>query len=458
MTKTRSECIVFVYLPGETEAVPCGRLTIIQAGRDVSSTFSYGNLYRTRPNAISLDPVELPLSSVESEILRPLSGNVLFGCLRDAAPDAWGRLAINDKWAHKHKANGKIQAPNTFDLPEMEYLLRSRNDRVGVIDFREFVTDAEPSKRVSGILHLKDLVKESTRIARHEPAKTDVLTLFHPGTGMGGARPKTSIEDEEGLWLAKFPMDSDKLPITRIEHAMLKLAQLCGITTVESKLLPMETGEPVFMIKRFDRVASDPKAKAKERSYFRTSYLSALTAMGKDEFNQSSSSYQEIGQFIQRRDNAGSQSDSRKELFRRMVFNIIVNNDDDHLRNHGFLRNSNSTYSPAPIFDIVPRSIAPGMGTQRRQAIGVGNFGREGTVENILSDLDAFDLDRDEAIEILVDVSSVIHESWSDSMKEAGISESVIESFENVMLMAHDILIEFDALDVEVCKVVCERN
>lgn len=446
--KKREECIVFVYLPNQAEAVPAGVLTIHQSGREVSSTFVYGNQYRQRLDAISLDPQELPLTQKLSEVHRPLHGNVLFGCLRDAAPDAWGRLVINDRWARSHPVAGQVQAPNTFDLPEMEYLMGSRNDRVGALDFRASPTDPEPPKKISGVMHIEQLAVEASRIARHEPASAAVMTLLYPATGMGGARPKTSIEDDTGMWLAKFPLLDDRLPVTRIEHAMLVLAAKCGINSAESKLYDLGQGEPVFMVKRFDREVVEQTPDA-ARKYTRTQYVSALTALGKDEFNQSTSSYQDIANFVRRRQKADLQSQSRQDIFKRMVFNILVNNDDDHMRNHGFLRNSDGSYGPSPMFDVVPRMIAPGMGMERRQAIGVGKFGRDGTLENILSDLSPFDLTKEQARDILANMASVIAEEWQDVMQEAGVAEDIGVAFAPIMRMASDVLMEMTAAAVE---------
>ncbi len=111
-TVMRSECIVFVYLPGEIEAVPAGLLTIKQAGREAASTFVYGSAYRRRPNAVSLDPVEMPLPDRDGQELRPQRGNPLFGVVRDSSPDAWGRIVINDRFVR----NGKIHMVNRFGL------------------------------------------------------------------------------------------------------------------------------------------------------------------------------------------------------------------------------------------------------------------------------------------------------------------------------------------------------
>ena len=432
----RSSCIVFVYLPGTAEAVPAGQLTILQSGRDTTSTFVYGNLYRKRKDAIALDEIDLPLPDRDGFTIHPQKGRALFGVFRDAAPDAWGRLVINDKYIrHQRKKDGRESLANAFEMPEMEYLLRSRPDRVGALDFRESPTDAEPVKKISQVLHLRDLVHEAHRIAEHKSARTDVLTLLRPATGMGGARPKTSIEENGVMWLAKFPMEDDRLPVTRIEHAMLDLADICGIRTIEHKLVEVEgLKDPVFMIKRFDRVSRPDGA------YERLGYMSSLTALGKEEYEQSTASYQDIARHLIRTANAKTQHDQCRELFRRMVFNVLVNNDDDHLRNHGMLRLPDGKSLLSPVFDIVPRIVTPGVSSVRRLAIGLGDDGREGTLDNILSNTNPFGLTRQEAQDELIQVAQAISLNWRQCLEEAGCTKTVINSLTDTLSYADLVL------------------
>lgn len=441
----RSECVVFVYLPKETKAVPAGILTIAQSGRDTASTFVYGSAYRRRENAISLDPVELPIPDADGQVFRPKNGKSLFGVFRDAAPDAWGRLVINDKYIRRqHHPLGKAPMANAIDLPEVEYLLRSRSDRVGNLDFRETPTSEEPQKNISRVLHLEELVKEANRIAQNKTARVDVLTLLRPATGMGGARPKTTIEENGSMWLAKFPMDDDRLPITKIEQGMLDLASKCGIETIEHKLVEVEgLKDPVFMIKRFDRLHTE------EGNYQRIGYASALTALGREEFNQSSGSYQEIALHLQRQADPDTQLTERKELFTRMVFNVMVNNDDDHLRNHGVLKFSGGRSKLSPVFDIVPRVVTPGVSSTRRLAIRLGVDGRDGTIENMLSDTDAFGISREEAETEIRCVAFRVASNWMSCLKNAGCSQDVIQTLEETMSHAKKVLRELSRYETQ---------
>ena len=443
----RSECIVFVYLPGQTQAVPAGVLSIIQSGRDTTSTFVYGNSYRRRADAVSLDPIDLPLPDVDGQVLRPTRNKYLFGVFRDAAPDAWGRLVINDRYIRHCKTPTKTQA-NALDLPEIEYLLRSRSDRVGNLDFREKPTDPEPDKKISRVLHLNQLVREAHRIAEHKSARLDVMTLMRPATGMGGARPKTTIEDDGSLWLAKFPMDDDRLPITRIEQAMLDLASRCEITTIEHKLLAVEgLEEPVFMIKRFDRVLSGGN------DFVRVGYASALTALGIEEHEQTSASYQDIARHLQRMASPDTQEAQRKEVFRRMVFNILSNNDDDHARNHGVLKLEGGRSELSPVFDIVPRVSIPGVSSVRRLSIRLGKHGRDGTMENILSDTEPFGLSQEEALCEIHFVATQISKHWKKCLEKAGCPPSVVNSLKETLNYSNMVLADLESYEFE-----CERE
>lgn len=439
----RSSCIVFVYLPNHTEAVPAGLLTITQSGRDIASTFVYGNQYRKRKDAVSLDLIDLPLPDKDGVVLRPQQNRSLFGVFRDAAPDAWGRLVINDKYLRAQRKGPEVLA-NAIDLPEVEYLLRSRPDRVGALDFREKPTDPEPIKKISQVLHLKDLVREAHRIAEHKHARTDIMTLLRPATGMGGARPKTTIEDGGQLWLAKFPMDSDRLPVTRIENAMLDLASKCGIETIDHHLLEVEgLTEPVFMIRRFDRIPQPGGG------YERVGYNSSLTALGMEEYEQSTGSYQSIADYLRRNADGATQMDQRQELFRRMVFNVLVNNDDDHLRNHGMLRLPGGRFSLSPVFDIVPRVVTPGVSSVRRLAIGIGEDGRNGTIENMLSNTEPFGLTKEEAGEILCEVATQVSSHWRKCLESSGCSKAVIDSLTDTLNFAEQVLEEIDCCRTE---------
>lgn len=401
-----SEIIVFVYLPGELEAVPAGTLTLTQIGKELSSKFVYGSRYMQRSNAIELDPISLPFKSVPrnaGEEITPIAGLSVFGAFRDATPDAWGRRVIE-----KH-----LKAVN---LPEIEYIKYSYDDRVGALDFRDSPTAPPRQHPFNRVLDLQYLLDCADKIECDEPVPDDMLQMFNYGASMGGARPKAVVEDNAGLWLAKFRARNDKFDYAKVESATLLLAKECGINIPEVRV--QATGDAnIFLIKRFDR----HKLGA---SYTRTHFISALTLLGKDESESLGSSYTDILTAIMRY-GPKENSPMKKELYRRMVFNILVGNDDDHLRNHGFIY-QDGCYCLSPVYDIVP---APAIATERYQHLNVGQYGRLATLNNALSQCELFGLSKTQATVLIKEMQSIVS-NWRTFFAEQGVSSKDIAVLE----------------------------
>ena len=396
-----SKVVVFVYLPGELEAVPAGTLTIRQLGREISNNFVYGTRYVQRPNAIELDPFSLAFKAFpvrKDEVVAPKNNLALFGAFRDATPDSWGRRVIE-----KEK--------NALNLPEITYITHSFDDRVGALDFRDTPV-SEPRKhpyhRVIDIQYLMDCAE---KIDRDEPVSEKMLRLFQYGSSMGGARPKAVVEDEDGLWLAKFKAESDRFNYAKVELATLRMAQASGIRIPDVKLL--HAGKtPVVLIKRFDRDKV-------ELGYARRHFVSALTMLGKDESESITSSYAEIAQSIAK---FGGAASDKVQLFRRMIFNILVSNTDDHLRNHGFIY-ADGGYQLSPAYDIVP---TPTNACDRYQHLAIGNQGRLSNLKNALSNVNVFGLSQPDARDIVKVMTSItLH--WKSFYLQQSLSEKDIE-------------------------------
>ena len=397
-----SSVIVFIYLPGQTQAVPAGRLTLTQLGQDISSKFVYGTRYVARPNAISLDPFSLNFKAnlvSPNEELTPQNRLKLFGAFRDATPDSWGRRVIE-----KHLG--------TASLPEIEYVRHSFRDRVGALDFRDTPDAAPFDPQRNRPLDLQYLYGCADKIDNDEPVPEDILRLFHYGSSMGGARPKAVVEDDSGLWLAKFKSRNDRFDYSTVEFATLKLAQLCEIAVPEIKLESLADSS-VFMIKRFDR-------EKLQNGYARTHFVSALTLLGKDETESLGASYLEILEAIAKY-GSGNLEKMKLELFRRMVFNVIVHNNDDHLRNHGFVYR-NGGYRLSDAYDIVP---SPSFTFERYQHLRIGKQGRLSTLTNALSQCEAFGLTRQEGHDI-VRTMLAITGRWQDIFMRYGVSKKDI--------------------------------
>lgn len=394
-----SKTVVFIYLPDEAEAVPAGTLTLTQIGEDISSKFTYGTRYVKRPNAIELDPVSLLFKTVlrkpEEEVV-PRNNLSLFGIFRDATPDSWGRRIIEKQF-------------KATQLPEIEYIKHSFDDRVGALDFRDTPTSGPKKYPFNRVLDLQYLLDCADRIERDEPVPDHVLRMFLHGSSMGGARPKAVVEDESGLWLAKFTLRNDQFNYAKVEAATLMMAKECGINVPPIRI-ENAAGSDVFLIKRFDREKVDG-------GYTRKHFASALTMLGKDETESLGSSYAEIAEAIAKHASASGNADMKSELFRRMVFNILISNTDDHLRNHGFVY-ENGGYRLSPAYDIVP---TPMLATERFQHLTVGNQGRLSTLDNAMSAPGVFGLTRDDAQRMVEKMVAVLSH-WREFYAEHGVS------------------------------------
>ena len=402
-----SKTIVFIYLPGEIEAVPAGTLTLTQIGHELSSRFTYGTRYMQRPNALEIDPVSLLFRSLprktEEEIV-PRNNLRLFGAIRDATPDSWGRRVIEKQF-------------KVAELPEIGYLKNSFDDRVGALDFRDTPTSPPKKHPFNRVLDLSYLLDCADKIDRDEPVPDSVLQMFHYGSSMGGARPKAVVEDESGLWLAKFSSANDAFDYAKVEHATLRMAAECGIN-VPTTRIERAAGSSIFMIQRFDREKT-------AKGYTRKHFVSALTLLGKDETESIGSSYAEVAEAIAKHSSGRGNAQMKVELFRRMVFNILVSNTDDHLRNHGFVHEADG-YRLSPAYDIVP---TPMQAMERFQHLSVGKQGRLSTLENALSRPGFFGLSHDAAHKIIEEMVSVVAQ-WREFFVGEGVSAKDIETLE----------------------------
>lgn len=397
-----------MYLPGEVKAVPAGTLTLNQFSNEISSKFIYGSRYTKRNNAIALDPVSLQFKAMvrkpEEEIV-PRNNLHLFGAFRDATPDSWGRRVIEKQF-------------HATQLPEIEYIKHSFDDRVGALDFRDTPTSDEKKYPFNRVLNLPYLLDCANKIEHDEPVPDHMLRIFNFGSSMGGARPKAVVEDDFGLWLAKFKAKNDKFNYAKVEHATMRMAHECGIDVPATKI-ERAADTDIFMINRFDRVKSND-------GYTRKHFVSALTMLGKDESESLGTSYSEIAESISKYAKSQGNLEMKVELFRRMVFNILVSNTDDHLRNHGFIF-ENGGFRLSQAYDMIP---TPVFATERFQHLVVGVYGRLSTLGNALSDACVFGLTLDEA-RIIIERMVKIVANWKDFYAKNGVSTKDIQILES---------------------------
>lgn len=415
-----SERIVFIYLPGETEAVPAGRLTMIEQGLQVqASRYAYGRRYLQRANAVPVDPVALSLAQGRGGAeLVPSAGLALFGALRDATPDAWGRRVIENR----------LRAPPN-GLPESTYLDHAGPHRAGALDIRSTPTASPAGSALPSVMELGHLLDAATRIEQGEPVPAHLEALFAGGPSVGGARPKAVVRVDDGEWIAKFPSASDRFNVPMIECATLELAREAGLDVPRVRMEALDVGRQVMLIERFDRVLL-PGGTGRRHM------VSALTLLALHEHESPDSSYAAIADALGQHGVGGCIARDRNELYARMVFNILVTNDDDHLRNHAFLYDAEAAgWRLSPLYDVVPK---PQIARDRILHLSLGPQGRSARLDNALAGAGRFGLLPPDAAKIIDRVVRAVR-SWRDTFERLGVSERECDQVASAFRRAGDI-------------------
>ncbi len=389
---------VFVYLPGETVAVPSGIFDYDAKGK--VGHFSYGRRYLEN-HAFQISP-DLPLGkgAKSSEKF-----NGLFGSFRDASPDYWGRTVF-----------ASLNKRDFDSIGEHEYLLDKSASRIGNLDFRVAVDSPEPALSLPAFSTLENLIQAFDDIQEGRDVPKPYRLLLLECTSMGGMRPKCTIEDGGKLWIAKFPSKRDPYNIARVEAATMAIAKNAGITIPETRVEQVG-GKDIFMIERFDRL-HDPVKNA----YARKGFASGLSLLGKDEADRGFG-YPDFAEALR----LSGDCQGAEELFKRMVFNIAVRNTDDHSRNHGFILGYDGIRL-SPAYDITPGQSRHGVSTCFDLAVEVGDEGRSATVGNALSSCNRFGLAYGNALDIIEDVVESAS-NWKKAFEQFGVSEEDIEKF-----------------------------
>lgn len=424
MTSDR-ECFVYIVPPGASEFVTAGRFRQTTTPEGVTvGQFVYGRSYLARENAVALDPVELRLRRGPVETAR-MSG--FFGAIRDAMPDFWGRRVIE-------------RNVDLAQLDEFDYLLHGPDDRVGALGFGHNAAPPAPRRTFNRTLDLERLQRAADAIVRDDPtevgsAGVQVEELLLLGTSMGGARPKTVVEDAESLWIAKFGRRDDRWDQPAVEHAMLELARACGLQVADSRLTTV-AGRNVLLVRRFDRDRMEPGQQGGREhvpGYRRHRMVSALTLLRADDdpTRRTDWSYLALADEI-RRVSASPAADLR-ELFSRMCFNAVTSNTDDHPRNHAVLAKGRN-WRLSPAFDSTP---TPSVSRDRRDlALVCGDLGRYANRANLLSACGRFLLSHDEAEAVIDDIVHKVRSRWRSTLRRAGVSEQDCERITSAFVYA----------------------
>ena len=390
------EAYVWIWLPGQAEPVVAGLLS--RAGK--SLVFNYGQSYLARADAIPIYEPELPL---RPGILPLLNGLSMPSAIRDASPDAWGRrVIINRTLGLKgKKAEGA-------ELDELTYLLESGSDRVGALDFQLSPTDYVPRQRQAA--SLEELMQSAERVEKGIPLKPELDQALQHGTSLGGARPKVLIDADERKYIAKFSASNDLYNVVKAEFVAMRLAAAAGLDVAPVKLAKA-LGKDILLVERFDRVRAG-------KEWHRKALVSALTLLALDEMMARYASYEQLAEIVRHR--FTEPKATLRELFSRLVFNILSGNTDDHARNHAaFWDGKALTLTPA--YYICPQSRTGG---EASQAMLIHGDDRSSRLATCLDAAAHFLLTPDQAKEIIAGQIAAIKREWTAICDEAELPET----------------------------------
>lgn len=389
-----SDAYVWTWLPGQTQPVVAGLLTA--NGRQL--LFNYGRSYLEREDSISLYDAELPL---RSGILPLIDGLNMPSCIRDAAPDAWGRRVILNR---VFGATGKEIDVDRLD--ELTFLLESGSDRIGAIDFQasSSVYLAREGKGAS----LDELLNAAALVEKGVPLTPELdRALFH-GSSIGGARPKATITSGDKKFIAKFSSQNDLYSVVKAEFIAMRLAAEVGLK-VAPVTLQRSAGKDILLIERFDR-------KKEQEGWARKAMVSALTLLELDELMARYASYEKLATIIRHR--FVKPKETLRELFSRVVFNILCGNTDDHARNHAAFWDGRSL-ALTPAYDLCPQGRTGGEATQAMLILGED---RSSQLAVCLEAAPVFLLSEAEAAQIAIQQIKIIKSRWDSISKEATLS------------------------------------
>lgn len=391
---------IFVYIDLNEHPILVGRLWTHTRNGQESATFEYANTWLDCEKCFSLEPA-LPLNKGPHHSLPEKP----FGAIGDSAPDRWGRILM--RRAERLAAERENRSPRT--LMEIDYLLMVNDEaREGAVRFSleeggEFLANKDHQK-IPPLIDLPKLLNASERVTEDNASEEDLKLLLAPGSSLGGARPKASVRDKGGhLAIAKFPNKLDEMNVVLWEALALSLAKQAKIAVPIFRIEKI-LNRPVLISRRFDRLQKT-----------RIPFLSAMSMLGAKDNEMHS--YLEMVDAL--RQHGSHPKEDIKALWRRIVFNVLISNSDDHLRNHGFLYDGTG-WRLCPAYDLnpVPIEIKP-----RILSTAINVDDATASIDLAMSVISYFDLSSKEAKNILVEVSAVVA-SWKKSAKQLGINST----------------------------------
>ena len=396
--------IIEIYIDhaGETRLV--GRCRYVAKRRGQSSVFEYADEWLGYVDAFALDPANLPLEA--RQIYTSSEKSALPGALRDTAPDRWGQQLIKRAFR---------KAGEERSLSEIDYLL-AINDRtrIGALRYKregEETFDHDIGHyRVPPLIQLPALVNAADAVQANSETADDLKLLLNEGSPLGGARPKSAVVDNDGtLAIAKFPKPDDDRSIPHGEVLAMTLAGRASINVAATRQQDV-AGRPVSLITRFDRDGDQ-----------RIPFLSAMSLLGLNDGD--SATYTDIAEVI--RMYSSAPTEDLHELFRRIVFSVMVGNLDDHLRNHGFLYDQDNKWRLSPAYDLNPVPLAE---KTRELTTWISEEGPEADLELARRAAPFFALRADQAETIIEDVAAAL-KGWPNTARQLGMSTADIATY-----------------------------
>lgn len=376
---------------GDGTTVLAGQLLI----DDARGRFKYARAYLDNPRAFALDPINLPLTADIHDNPRTRETPGVFGVLIDAGPDEWGRRQLS-----------KTRKP--APVTHVEFLLAASGEGVGALHFTAKIKDKPkpaPARPFENLVHLQHIAAD---IEAGREVDQNLSPFFFHGSGLGGARPKTLIEQDDRYWIAKFGRDSDLVDMCKVEYASMIMARAAGIDVPDVAFTETARGG-VMLVERFDRSVDE--------QHHLVSVASLINKFDITQYDESAMSYPgivQLGKRIGHRTRGLAAS-----VFRRMLFNIAIGNTDDHLRNHAFYKKSiGAEYVLTPGYDIVPN-----VGLQGSHAIALGAFGSAPSRDNLEAAAHRMGISRKAARRTAEEVLAVT-DDWRTYMKDAGVVAS----------------------------------
>lgn len=353
----------------------------------------------------------------------------IFGMFADASPDRWGRILMKRREAIK--ARSENRKPNK--MYDSDFLLGVYDQtRVGALRFKDdvngpFLSDDKETAAPPWAI-LRSLEEASRQFEKDDNYLNDkwLKQLLKPGSSLGGARPKATVEDEQGdLWIAKFPSKNDEYDVGAWEKVVHDLAKLCGLNVPESKVEKFSKDGSTFLVKRFDRDGEK-----------RIHFASAMTMLGKNDGASSDdgSSYIDIVDFI--RAYGSSPKDDLIELFKRIIFSMAVSNTDDHLRNHGFILNDKG-WRLSPLYDVNPVPYGDVL------SLNIDSYDNSISIDLAISSACYYDINEFDAEVYADEILTMVKNNWEQLAKKYGINRDQIEE----MRPAFSVCYEFKKLE-----------